>query len=125
MSQTSDMTGSVPARPEVERDWARSAWTTVTWVGLIVLLVWSWAPSEMFRWTYLITDSGNMAKYAACFGHPDFSDWAYYLEEMVLTLQIALWGTFLAAVFAVPFVVATVCTARRRPLRPKPPRRRS
>lgn len=105
MSQTSDMTGSVPARPEVERDWARSAWTTVTWVGLIVLLVWSWAPSEMFRWTYLITDSGNMAKYAAGFGHPDFSDWAYYLEEMVLTLQIALWGTFLAAAFAVPFGV--------------------
>jgi phosphonate transport system permease protein len=59
----------------------------------------------MSRAVYLYTDGGNMAKYLKGFAHPDFSDWSYYVGEMVVTLQIALWGTFLAAVFAVPFSI--------------------
>ena len=46
-----------------------------------------------------------MAQYAREFSHPDFSDWRYYAQEMIVTLQIALWGTFLAAAFAVPLGV--------------------
>ncbi|WP_260855392.1 PhnE/PtxC family ABC transporter permease [Mesorhizobium amorphae] len=68
-----------------------------------MLLIWSWAPAEMFRWTYLFTDAGNMAQYAAGFSHPNFGEWRYYLQEMLVTIQIALWGTFLAAILAVPF----------------------
>ncbi|HWK68101.1 MAG TPA: phosphonate ABC transporter, permease protein PhnE [Rhizobiaceae bacterium] len=103
MSQTAKVANTMPVRVDVERDWTRSLWTTLAWVALAVLLVWSWAPAEMSRWTYLVTDAGNMAEYVSGFSHPDFSDWRYYLEEMLVTLQIALWGTFLAAVFAVPF----------------------
>ena len=50
----------------------------------------------------LVRDSGNMAKYAADFFPPKFTDWKFYLQEMIVTLQIALWGTALAVVFAVP-----------------------
>ncbi len=104
MSQTTNIANvPEPARPEVERDWARSLWTIASWVVLAVLLVWSWAPAEMARWTYLFSDAGNMAEYASGFAQPDFSQWRYYLDEMLVTIQIALWGTFLAAVFAVPF----------------------
>lgn len=70
---------------------------------LLAVLAFSWGPAEMGRWTYLFTDAGNMAEYASGFLHPDFRDWRYYLEEMVVTIQIALWGTFLAVLLSVPF----------------------
>jgi phosphonate transport system permease protein len=44
-----------------------------------------------------------MASFAGDFFPPDFTDWRICLKEMVVTVQIALWGTLLAVVFAVPF----------------------
>ncbi|KAB0677382.1 phosphonate ABC transporter, permease protein PhnE [Aureimonas leprariae] len=76
------------------------------WAVLAVVagaLAWSWEPAEMGRWTYLFTDAGNMASYASGFLQPDFTDWRYYLSETVVTVQIALWGTFLAVLLAIPF----------------------
>lgn len=103
MSQIAKSSTVDVPRPEVERDWSRSLWTWASWLVLFVLLVWSWAPAEMYRWTFLFSDAGNMAEYASGFGRPDFTEWRYYLDEMLVTIQIALWGTFLAAVLAVPF----------------------
>jgi len=70
---------------------------------LLAVLAFSWGPAEMGRWTYLFTDAGNMAEYASGFLQPNFRDWNYYLEEMVVTIQIAVWGTFLAVVLSIPF----------------------
>lgn len=53
----------------------------------------------------LVRDSGNMATYAAEFFPPNFSQWRMYVGEMVITLQIALWGTALAVVTAVPLAL--------------------
>lgn len=50
----------------------------------------------------LIRDSGNMATYASEFFPPRFADWRIYVHEMVITLQIALWGTALAVLTAIP-----------------------
>ena len=50
----------------------------------------------------LVRDSANMATYAADFFPPKFDDWRLYMQEMLITLQIALWGTALAVVFAIP-----------------------
>jgi phosphonate transport system permease protein len=44
-----------------------------------------------------------MAQYLADFFPPDFHEWRHYLKEMLVTLQIAVWGTALAIVCAVPF----------------------
>jgi phosphonate transport system permease protein len=33
---------------------------------------------------------------------PDFSDLKYYLKEMLITIHIALWGTLLAVICAIP-----------------------
>ncbi|OJU71242.1 MAG: phosphonate ABC transporter, permease protein PhnE [Rhizobiales bacterium 63-7] len=71
--------------------------------GLALLLAISWGPAEMSRFTYLVTDSGNMAEYASGFLRPDFTDWRFYLEEMIVTIQTALWGTFLAVLLSIPF----------------------
>jgi phosphonate transport system permease protein len=77
----------------------------LVWGGLALVLVWSWSPAEMFRLVNLFTDAGNMAEYAEGFLSPNFRDWEYYVEEMVLTVQIALWGTVLAIVFGIPFAL--------------------
>jgi phosphonate transport system permease protein len=50
----------------------------------------------------LWADSANMATFARDFFPPDFHDWRIYVSEMIITLQIALWGTVLAVVCAVP-----------------------
>lgn len=91
------------ASAEAPRDLTRTAYTALVWLAVVAILAWSWGPAQMSRWTYLFTEADNMAEYASGFAQPDFSDWRYYLEEMVVTIQIALWGTFLAVVLAVPF----------------------
>ncbi|MES2536447.1 MAG: phosphonate ABC transporter, permease protein PhnE [Pseudomonadota bacterium] len=72
------------------------------WAVLAALLIGSWKGADM-RPLELMRDSGNMAAYAASFFPPDFIDWRIYLQELLVTLQIALWGTVLAVIFAVPF----------------------
>lgn len=72
-----------------------------SWGVVLALLAASWQGADM-RPLDLIRDSGNMATYLADFFPPNFSDWRIYIEEMVVTLQIALWGTALAVVTAIP-----------------------
>jgi phosphonate transport system permease protein len=68
------------------------------------MLAGSWQGADM-RPLDLLRDSGNMATYAAEFFPPNFSQWRMYVGEMVITLQIALWGTALAVVTAVPMAL--------------------
>ena len=82
------------------------------WLLVLALLAWSWNPSEMFRVSALFTDWRNMAEFGGGFLHPNFHEWRQYIADMVVTIQIALWGTALAVVFGVPFSIlcsANVC----------------
>jgi len=72
------------------------------WALVFVVLAWAWNGAEI-RPIGLINDSQNMATYAKDFFPPDFKDWKLYVKEMLVTIQIAIWGTLLAIVFAVPF----------------------
>jgi phosphonate transport system permease protein len=69
-----------------------------------VLLAASWQGADM-RPVELFRDSSNMASYAADFFPPNFRQWQLYVDEMVVTLQIALWGTALAVITAVPMAL--------------------
>jgi len=73
----------------------------VAWGVLLALLAASWQGADMRPWA-LVSDAGNMAEYARGFFPPDFGEWRLYLAEMLVTLKIALWGTVLAIVCAVP-----------------------
>ncbi len=75
--------------------------TLVVWGACLGLLALSWQGADM-RPADLVRDSGNMAKYAADFFPPNFTEWRLYLSEMLVTLQIAVWGTALAVVCSVP-----------------------
>jgi len=82
----------------------RSLTWYLTWGFILVLLAASWQGADM-RPVELFRDSSNMANYAADFFPPNFRQWRLYAEEMVITLQIALWGTALAVVTAVPMAL--------------------
>jgi phosphonate transport system permease protein len=84
------------------------------WLMVAALLAWSWHPAEMYRASALVTDWRNMAEFGSAFLAPNFSDWRHYLSDMVVTIQIAIWGTALAVVFGIPFAIlcsANVCPA--------------
>lgn len=85
-----------PIRPE-----PTSLVTYLGWGLFLMLLMWSWQGAEM-RPLALIEDSANMAVFSRDFFPPDFYEWPIYLREMVITVHIAVWGTFLAVVCAVP-----------------------
>lgn len=80
----------------------RRAW--LRWGGLAVfagVMAWAWQGAEM-RPLDLVANSANIGTLAADFFPADFHDWRYYAKEMVVTVHIALWGTFLAVVAAIP-----------------------
>jgi phosphonate transport system permease protein len=84
------------------------------WLLVVGLLAWSWNAAEMYRVGALVTDWRNMAEFGEAFLHPNFRDWDQYLTDMVVTIQIALWGTALAVVFGIPLSIlssANVCPA--------------
>lgn len=72
-------------------------------IVVAIALAFSFGPAEMGKAPLLVTDSEKMGTYLSGFLRPDFSQWDLYFEQIVITVQIALWGTFLAVVAAVPF----------------------
>lgn len=96
------MTAAAPAKPtDHPLLQGRSFGSLAMWGVLLALLAGSWRGADM-RPGALFSDAGNMATYAASFFPPNFHDWRIYVDEMLVTLQIALWGTVLAVVCAVP-----------------------
>jgi phosphonate transport system permease protein len=75
-----------------------------SWAALLLVLIASWKGADM-RPMDLWRDSGNMKTYAAEFFPPNFAQWRLYVSEMIVTLQIAIWGTALAVVTAVPMAL--------------------
>jgi len=84
------------------RNMKRTIGSLFMWGIAFALLMASWEGADMRPMT-LITDSGNMANYAAEFFPPNFTEWKMFVEEMIVTIQIAIWGTALAVLTAIPF----------------------
>ena len=71
------------------------------WAGLLLFLVWAWRGADI-RPGALFGGLGNAWKYAKEYFPPDFRDWRVYLEETIVTVHIAVWGTILAVLCAIP-----------------------
>ena len=74
----------------------------IGWAVFLILLGWAWKGADM-RPIDLFRDSSNMTKFLAEFFPPNFREWRSYLREMIVTVHIAVWGTVLAIVCAIPF----------------------
>jgi phosphonate transport system permease protein len=92
-TRSTDPSGGVPRKSLV---------TLVLWALACGVLAWSWRGADI-RPMALIADSANMASFASDFFPPDFTDWRIYVAEMIVTMQVALWGTLLAVICAIPF----------------------
>jgi phosphonate transport system permease protein len=74
----------------------------LVWGGVLVLLVIAFKPAEIYKLPLLFTNSQNMQQFGHEFTKPDWTDWKLYVGQMWLTIQIALWGTSLAILAAIP-----------------------
>jgi len=83
-------------------DVKRTTTNIVIWAVILIALMWSWEGADM-RPMALINDASNMAAFADGFFPPDFYEWPTILSEIIITIQIAIWGTVLSVVCAVPF----------------------
>ncbi|MBN3806706.1 phosphonate ABC transporter, permease protein PhnE [Paraburkholderia sp. Ac-20336] len=72
------------------------------WIVVLAVLGGTWHSADM-RPFDLISDAGNMGQFAKDFFPPDFTEWRTYVHEMFVTLSVAIWGTALSLVCAVPF----------------------
>jgi phosphonate transport system permease protein len=95
---------STPLRPAAPVRPGSALPALLAWGLLLAVLAGSWKGADM-RPLDLFRDAGNMAQYAQGFFPPDFADWRHYLSELVITLQIALWGTVLAIACSVPLAL--------------------
>ena len=85
--------------------------------GVIIILVWSFDPADMDRSYLLVENFGDMQEFLAGFFPDDISSaasrGAYWTDlragiaeavpQMIITVQIAIWGTFIAVIAAIPF----------------------
>src|SRR6516165_8684372 len=97
-----------PAHPDIAvptHSMARRARSWTLCLLIVALLVWSWDPAEMFRAASLVSDWRNMAEFRSAFLRPNFRDWGDYAADMIVTIQIAIWGTALAAVLGAAFAI--------------------
>ncbi|MBQ1543103.1 phosphonate ABC transporter, permease protein PhnE [Caulobacter sp. CCUG 60055] len=100
-AQTAGAVPPPPSRPLGDR-----LIDLVVWGGLAVLLIVSFGPVELKKLPLLFSNSQNMQEFGRSFLHPDFTNWKIYISAMWLTIQIALWGTLLAILLAVPLGLA-------------------
>ncbi|MEO8811656.1 MAG: phosphonate ABC transporter, permease protein PhnE [Caulobacteraceae bacterium] len=89
-----------------ERGWGERAFDLLIWGGVAALLIASFGPAEVPKIGDLFTGGGNMRTLGAEFIRPNFTDWRLYVDNMWLTIQMALWGTALAMTIAVPLGLA-------------------
>lgn len=87
----------------------RQRWNLAMWVGIAALFYWSTFGTELSlhklvlglgeSWRYL---AGSPDRPNSGFFPPDFSRFGVYLDQMLLTIKMAIWGTGAAVVLAIP-----------------------
>ena len=97
--------GHQPLKPP-KRGLGDRAFDLLIWGGLAVFLASSFRAVEIFRIGDLFSGAEHMRQLGAEFIRPDFSGWRLYIANMWLTIQMALWGTALAILIAVPLGLA-------------------
>lgn len=90
----------IPAPPKK----SMAAWSLdlLLWGGFAIILIAAFNRVDLPNLGNLFSNPEKMQRYGREFLNPDFSQWQLLVGQMWLTVQIALWGTFLAVFIAVP-----------------------
>jgi phosphonate transport system permease protein len=81
-----------------------AAWSLdlLLWGGFAIILLAAVGSVGLPNIGNLFSNPEKMQTYGRAFLNPDFSQWRLLVGQMWLTVQIALWGTFLAVFIAIP-----------------------
>lgn len=90
----------VPEAPK--KSLAAWALDVLLWGGFAVILIAAFAKVGLPNIGNLFSNPEKMQSYGRDFLNPDWTNWRALVSLMWLTVQIALWGTFLAVFLAVP-----------------------
>ena len=99
LTPTANSLALVETRAQAQR---KGLFYSLNWSVILLVLAWAWHGAEV-RPLDLIRYSDNMVTLGRDFFPPDFRDYRLYVTEMIVTIQIAIWGTVLAVLAAVPF----------------------
>ena len=90
---------------QLKPDWTKIGFNVLIIGVIVLLLAWAFIPAEMKNAVFLWTDAGNMAEFGRDFLRPNFHEWEMYISEMIVTLQIAMWGTAISILLGIPFAL--------------------
>ena len=81
-----------------------AAWSmdVLLWGGLALVLLISFGPVDLSHFGRLFANSQNIQTYGRDLLNPDWTNIRTIIQQMWLTVQIAVWGTFLAVFLATP-----------------------
>ncbi|HEY0647625.1 phosphonate ABC transporter, permease protein PhnE [Phenylobacterium sp.] len=100
MTSTTTTTSAVPPPPR--QTLAQRAPDLLIWGSLVLLLMIAFGPAELYKLPLLFSNSANMQELGRGFIRPDFTNIGLYVSKMWETIQMAIWGTFLAILTAIP-----------------------
>ncbi len=81
--------------------WAHTLGKTAVALGVGLVLAWAWRGAQIDP-GLLWGNAANSVEFARDFLRPDFSLWRDLIEQMAVTVHMALWGSLLAIVMSVP-----------------------
>ena len=98
-----------PIPPPPSKSLSSRVFDLLLWGGVIALLTVSFKAAQIGKFPELITNADRMRDFMrtffSAFGDPKLfmsMDWPLYIGKMWETIQMALWGTALAIVVAIP-----------------------
>ena len=91
---------SIPEAPKK----STLAWAAdiLVWGGVAAVLLYSIDAVDLRNISRLFSGNESTQLFVHDLLRPDFGDWKMFVAKMWETVQIAMWGTFLAVIYAIP-----------------------
>ncbi|WP_292045217.1 MULTISPECIES: phosphonate ABC transporter, permease protein PhnE [unclassified Brevundimonas] len=104
MTATASPAPAIPAAPKK----STLAWVAdiLVWGGVAAVLLYSIDAVDLGNISRLFAGNDSTKLFVHDLLRPDFADWKMFVAKMWETVQIALWGTFLAVLLGIPLGLA-------------------
>jgi len=104
LTATASPAPAIPAAPKK----STLAWVAdiLVWGGVAAVLLYSIDAVDLGNISRLFAGNDSTKLFVHDLLRPDFADWKMFVAKMWETVQIALWGTFLAVLLGIPLGLA-------------------
>ena len=99
-----------PTPPPAAPTKSLGAWglDLLVWGGIAAVLIGSFDAVDLKNILRIFTNSSQISTFAQELIKPDFSNWKLLVGQMWQTIQIALWGTFIAVFLAIECLLVVI-----------------